>query len=264
MVKVSKAIIPSIFTVLNMFFGFYAVISAAKGNFQLAVWLIFAAAVMDALDGKIARWANASSEFGVEYDSLADVISFCFAPSYFIYASYFNNWGIVGIFISFAPLLFGSLRLARFNIQLEGFDKSHFTGLPSPAAAVAISSYWLFEKEFFGGQPHFKIYMFVVLAVSFLMISNIRYEIFPRLKFDGTKTQFFKVIGVYLGIFVLFLFPSKSLFLLSALYVMVGIGSVLYRNFLIIMKKDAPKKQKANHKSRKRGNSNESNSKNNP
>lgn len=228
--KMNRAIIPSFFTIINMFFGFYSVIAASRGNFSLAVWLIFVAAVMDALDGKIARLTNASSEFGVEYDSLADVVSFGFAPSYLIYVTYFKEWGNLGMFVSFAPLLFGSLRLARFNVQLEGFEKTHFTGLPIPAAAVTISSFLLFENDVLGGVKHFKIFLFIVIATSLLMISNIRYELFPRMKLDGTKKQFFRVMFVYLGVLSLFWQPSRFLFILAVIYVFSGLAGAFRRN----------------------------------
>lgn len=254
MVKVSRSIIPSFFTIINMFFGFYSVIVASQGKYELAVWLIFIAAIMDALDGKVARFAKASSEFGVEYDSLADVVSFGFAPSYLIYVTYFHQWGNIGLFVSFAPLLFGSLRLARFNIQLEGFDKTHFIGLPIPAAAVTISSYLLFEKKLLGGIPHFKFYLFVVLLTSFLMISNIRYETFPKLKFDGTKIQFFRIMFIYIGLFLLFLFPTKALFLLSATYITLGMLGAARRNVSILQKKESKKRNNTQHNKKNRRN----------
>jgi CDP-diacylglycerol--serine O-phosphatidyltransferase len=235
-----------------MFFGFYSVISTSRGDLHLAVWLIFAAAIMDTLDGKIARWANASSDFGVEYDSLADVVSFGFAPSYLVYTSYFHNWGNVGMFVSFAPLLFGSIRLARFNVQLEGFDKTHFVGLPIPAAALTISSFLFFEKNFLKAGNHPKLFLFVVLSASLLMISNIRYEVFPKLKYDGTRSQFLKVTAIYAGILSLFIYPTKVLFILCALYVLSGIANAIKRNIAYLSKNNRTQK-KYSHKKKNRG-----------
>ena len=128
MVKVSRSIVPSFFTVGNMFCGLYSVIAAYGGKLTLATWMILFGAFLDAMDGKIARFTGSASRFGVEYDSLADVITFGFAPSFLVYSVYAAKLGVVGILLSFLPLLFGSIRLARFNIQLKGFDKEYFIG----------------------------------------------------------------------------------------------------------------------------------------
>ena len=109
----------------------------------------FAAAFLDAMDGKVARFTKSSSKFGVEYDSLADVISFGFAPSFLIFSVYLKDMKMVGILISFLPLLFGSIRLARFNTQLKGFSKDYFKGLPIPIAALTLTSFIIFSFHFY-------------------------------------------------------------------------------------------------------------------
>ncbi|TFH03028.1 MAG: CDP-diacylglycerol--serine O-phosphatidyltransferase [Calditrichales bacterium] len=178
--KVSRSIVPSFFTVGNMFCGFYSVIAAFNGKIAMAAWMIFAGAFLDAMDGKVARFTNSSSQFGVEYDSLADVITFGFAPSVLIYMIFMANLDLVGILFSFLPLLFGSIRLARFNTQLKGFDKSHFSGLPIPIAALTISSFIIFMQYLYQQPDKFpKITFIIILIVSVLMVSTIRFETMP-------------------------------------------------------------------------------------
>lgn len=135
--KITRAVVPSLFTVLNMFCGFMSVIHASKGDMIPASWFIILAAGFDALDGVMARITKSSSAFGVEIDSLSDVVSFGVAPAFLVYKfSLFQLEG-VGIFVSSLLMIFAGLRLARFNVQLVGFDKDHFVGLrfrhaPSP------------------------------------------------------------------------------------------------------------------------------------
>jgi CDP-diacylglycerol--serine O-phosphatidyltransferase len=116
-----------------MFCGFLSILSASEGNINYAAWLIFIAAIFDALDGMVARLTNSSSELGVELDSLSDIVSFGAAPSFLLYKTYFYSMDVWGILISAAPLIAGGFRLARFNIQLVGFSKSFFLGLPIPS-----------------------------------------------------------------------------------------------------------------------------------
>ena len=124
---------------MNMFCGFLSIITASNGNYTYAAWLIFVAALFDALDGMVARLTNSSSELGVELDSLSDIVSFGAAPSFLLYSTYFKQFDAVGIVLSSLILIVGGFRLARFNIQLVGFEKSFFLGLPIPSAALTIA-----------------------------------------------------------------------------------------------------------------------------
>ena len=230
MVKVSRSIVPSFFTVGNMFCGLYSVIAAFGGKLTLAAWMIFFGAFLDAMDGKIARFTGSSSRFGVEYDSLADVISFGFAPSMLIYVSYANNLGLAGILISFMPLLFGSIRLARFNIQLKGFDKEYFTGLPIPIAALSLSSFIIFSQYFFYVPVKFpKVLIVIIFLVSILMVSTMRYEKLPNINFKGTHKDKIRVIIFLVGVILLIIYPQEGLFPLIMLYILSGIFAWLLR-----------------------------------
>lgn len=229
MIKVSRSIVPNFFTVGNMFCGFLAVvIIILNRDLVMASWMIVLAAFLDAMDGKIARFTHTSSKFGVEYDSLADVVSFGLAPSILIYTFYFSTWKTVGIFISFFPLLFSSIRLARFNVQLTGFEKSKFSGLPSPAAAICLVSYIIFINEFFPGEVFPKLLLVLTFVVSVLMVSTIQYSIMPNLTFRGDTKQKIIFILMILAICTLIVFPQALFFPYIVLYILSGLVRYLF------------------------------------
>ena len=223
MVKVSRSIVPSFFTVGNMFCGFFSVISAFNNHFILAAWMIFAGAFLDAMDGKVARFTKSSSRFGVEYDSLADVITFGLAPSILLYTTFMHEMKLVGILLSFLPLLFGSIRLARFNSRIEGFDKEFFLGLPIPISALTLSSFVIFSEYIFGDPDKFpKILIVLIFVVSILMVSTIRYETMPTLNFKGSSRDKLKVILILIAAILLIIFPQIVLFPFMVLYILSG------------------------------------------
>lgn len=230
MIKVPRTIVPSFFTIANMFFGFMAVIYAFNSvDFVRSSWLIILAAFMDSMDGRVARFTGSSSKFGVEYDSLADVVSFGLAPSILIYLYYFKHWGTIGLFISFFPLLFASIRLARFNVELEGFEKKAFNGLPSPASAITIASYFIFVGAYFPDRIFPKYLLVLTITVSVLMVSTIRYEVVSKFTFKGTTGQKVWFVIVILVVILLIINPQLFLLPLALLYVLSGIVRFLVR-----------------------------------
>src|SRR5438876_3980481 len=145
--KITRAVVPSLFTVLNIFCGFSSIVHTSSGDVVLAVWFVLLAGIFDVFDGVMARITKSSSDFGVEFDSLSDVVSFGAAPAFLVYKiQLFDREGF-GILISSLPLVFGALRLARFNSQLVGYDKEYFKGLPIPASAIIICSFILAYYE---------------------------------------------------------------------------------------------------------------------
>jgi CDP-diacylglycerol--serine O-phosphatidyltransferase len=222
--KVSRSIVPSFFTVGNMFCGFYSIIAAFNGRITLAAWMIFAGAFLDAMDGKVARFTKSSSRFGVEYDSFADIITFGLAPSILVYTIFMQDMKFVGILLSFLPLLFGGIRLARFNIQLKGFDKKYFSGLPIPVAALTISSFIIFSEYLYGVAAKFpKLMIILVFVVSMLMVSTIRYETMPLLNFRGSVKEKIKVVLIILAAILLLILPQIVLFPFMILYILSGV-----------------------------------------
>ncbi len=232
MVKVSRSIVPSFFTIGNMFCGFLSIIYAFESNYTLAAWLIFASAFLDTMDGKVARFTKSASQFGVEYDSLADVVSFGFAPSALMYELYFKSMGMIGVMVSFLPLLFGSIRLARFNAQLKGFDKSYFSGLPIPAAALTLASFVIFQIHYFG-TPHAepRIMLALIFVVSVLMVSTLRYETMPNLSLKGSMLDKLKIFCLLVGAIMLVIYPRQILFPLMSIYVLSGLFGWIIKLF---------------------------------
>lgn len=167
--------LPSIFTVLNMFSGLMAVLQIIQGHYITAVLLIIIAMVFDSLDGFVARLTHQASDFGIEFDSLADLISFCLVPSLLINELYVAELGIWGGLISFMPLLFGAVRLARFNLTATTDKKSYFIGMPVPANALTIGSYVWFNYKVFGNYGDAKLILPLSVVLAFLMVSRVRF-----------------------------------------------------------------------------------------
>ncbi len=221
--KYDRRIVPSIFTMLNLFFGFFAIINAVQGKFVTASWLILIAAVWDAMDGKIARLTNTFSEFGGQFDSITDVVSFGLAPAFLVYQVFLYKLGPVGLIISFFPLLFGAIRLARFNVNVEGCDeKENFTGLPIPAMAATLAAYVIFNYDLWEGLRYAHALIPLVLFLSFLMVSNVEYEALPKFTFkSGTRNSVLLsllIIGLSTAVFL----REKAMFPLVIGFVFYG------------------------------------------
>ena len=214
---------------MNLFSGFFAIVKAAHGDYSAAAWLIVLAGIFDALDGAMARLTNSSSEFGVELDSLADVVSFGAAPSFILYQAFFQYWDTPGVVLASLPALCGALRLARFNVQLVGFDKDYFMGLPIPSAALVLISYLVFfhipggDASFIPAGAKPALLASITVVVSLLMVSTIRYDTLPKLNMSGLKKAPAKSIGVLVGIVVIIVTRGKAIFPLMALYLLFGI-----------------------------------------
>lgn len=234
--KITRAIVPSLFTVLNMFCGYLSVIQSNEGNFINASLLILASAFFDTIDGLMARLTKSSSEFGIQIDSLADIISFGIAPAFLSYKLYFYSFENYGLMISSLLLIMAGIRLARFNVQLVGFEKSYFTGLPSPASAITIVAFVLnFYDQKNGLNPIAANYFpHVVLLVSFLMISLIRYETIPKFSKKGFKEKPFLFVSLFFSLFILFISKGKAFFYLLITFIFIGILKAAIR----VVKKD--------------------------
>lgn len=226
--KYSRNIVPSIFTMLNLFFGFFAIVNALQGKFVTASWLIVAAAIWDGLDGKIARFTHTFSEFGIQFDSITDVVSFGVAPSILIYNVFLYKLGAIGVILSFLPLLFGAIRLARFNVTLDGFDKENFTGLPIPAMAVTLASYVIFNYDLWEGLKFALLLIPLVLFLCYLMVSHVEYEMMPRFTFRGNKHNSIILVLLLLALAVGVAFREKATFPLA-------FGFILYYFFRSVM-----------------------------
>jgi CDP-diacylglycerol--serine O-phosphatidyltransferase len=235
--KVTRSIIPALFTVGNLFLGFYSVICSFNERISLACWFIIFAAILDTADGKVARLTKSSSRFGVEYDSLADVVSFGLAPSILMYTLLSQNPSLMIILICFLPLLGGSIRLARFNIQLTGFDKEYFVGLPIPMAAITLTSFILFSIHFYQ-EPlrHYTLLLLLIIGVSLLMVSTIRYEILPGPISQNRLRQILQIAISVLLLIAFILFPQQLLFPFTIAYILSGIIRWIFHLILSLSK----------------------------
>ncbi len=215
-------LLPNLFTTGALFAGFYAITSAMGGRFETAVVALFVAMILDGLDGRVARLTNTQSEFGAQYDSLSDMISFGAAPALVMYLWAFSTMGRLGLFASFVHMAGGALRLARFNTQLTSADKRYFQGLPSPAAAAIVAGFIWICLEYGYDAEIFK-YVAIVLTIStgLLMVSNFRYSSFKEIDLKG-KVPFFVAITVMLGIAFVMAQPQAMLFLLFLAYAISG------------------------------------------
>lgn len=214
-------LLPNLFTTAALFAGFYAIISGMKGNFEAAGMAIIAAQLMDGFDGRIARLTNTTSAFGVQYDSLSDMVSFGLAPSLVIF-----SWGLepLGKFGWAAAFLFAAcaaLRLARFNTQAETVDKRYFVGLASPpAAAILATTVWLWHDS----VPPYEVSVLIAIItviVGLLMVSNIRYTSFKGFNLRG-RVPFVVMLAALLVFVVIVMNPPTVLLLMACLYCLSG------------------------------------------
>lgn len=222
--KITRAVVPSLFTVLNIFCGFLAIISIAKSSYINAAWFIIAAALFDVLDGLMARLTKSYSDFGVELDSLADVISFGAAPSFLVYAMYLHTLDGLGMLISSMPMIFGAMRLARFNAQLVGYDKDYFKGLPIPSQAIALSA---FVINYYGDSMSFKVFQEytlvpLVVVLSFLMVSRFKYDTMPKFSKRAIAQHPWRFTWFIVGATAIILTQGKALFPVFMMYIFTG------------------------------------------
>lgn len=215
-------LLPNLFTSMNLFCGFYAVVAAIDGKFIAAAVAIIIAGVFDNLDGKIARATHTTSKFGVEYDSLADLISFGLAPGLMIYLWALKPLGRIGWLAAFLFMACGALRLARFNTQVSSASSDYFTGLPIPAAAgMNAATVLIYHKLSLSAQSNPILILILLYALSFLMVSTIKYNSFKKPEFF--RTMKFNVLVACVLIFIFIAAqPSIALFLFGFVYVGSG------------------------------------------
>jgi CDP-diacylglycerol--serine O-phosphatidyltransferase len=219
-------ILPNLFTASSIFVGVISIVEASKGNFVPASWLILLALVFDGLDGRVARMTNTTSQFGVEFDSLADIISFGIAPAMLLYFFIGNEFGRFGILVSALYVIFGAIRLARFNISTAKTDPNVFIGLPIPTAAIFVSMWiLLFHKYTLGDYA--VVLLFLTLGIAVLMVSNFRYPSFKKVSLD--KPMVFKtMIMLMLTASLLYLFSAEGFAIVILGYTLYGPLRALY------------------------------------
>jgi CDP-diacylglycerol--serine O-phosphatidyltransferase len=235
--RFTPSIIPNLFTAMNMFCGFLSIINTSQQRYFYAAWLIIIAAMFDMLDGLVARLTNSSSELGVELDSLSDVVSFGTAPALLIYSTHLIQYDVWGVLISSLLLIAGGFRLARFNVQLVGFDKKFFKGLPIPTAAIALTSFILtFYKEGVGFSELYAQFIIpLVILLSLLMVSKIKYDTLPAISVSSFKEKPLTAIFLALALIAMLITKGKALFYIFVIILLFGILRHVY--YLLSRKK---------------------------
>lgn len=225
-------LLPNGFTLGNLFFGIFAIVSAARGEFMWAGWCVVLGGIMDALDGQVARMTRTGSRFGIELDSLVDAVSFGVAPAMIMYFAVLNRDGWAWIF-AFIFVSCVVMRLARFNVEQGGRAKTHFHGLPSPAAGMTLATYYwfsqtrLYTETIVGDWPWHTVLPAVMLGLSLLMISHVLYPAVPRLGFRNLRSTIGTV--VLLGIVgIVLLHPYRFAFPALVLYVAFGLAQTIF------------------------------------
>ena len=224
-------LLPNLFTTGAMFAGYYAIVASIGGRYAEAAVAVFVAAVLDGMDGRVARLTGTQTEFGVQYDSLSDLVSFGLAPSLVMYnwslvalKDYGPLWGKIGWAAAFIYAACGALRLARFNTQVGVIDKQYFQGLASPAAAaVCMSFVWSMEKFGISGASLCFITAGLAVVVGLLMVSRFRYYSFKSLPMgERERVPFLWVLAGVLVLVPVVIDPPRVLFVVFVLYLLSG------------------------------------------
>lgn len=204
-------LLPNLFTTGALFSGFYAIVAGMDGNFESAAIAIFISMILDGLDGRVARMTNTQSDFGAEYDSLADMVSFGVAPALVTFSWALQDLGKVGWVAAFVYVAGAALRLARFNTQIDTADKNYFTGLASPAAAAIVAgTVWAFSETGAAGQDVAWVMAILVPLAGVLMVSNFQYHSFKGLDLKG-KVPFVAMLAIVMIFVVVSIDPAKVL-----------------------------------------------------
>ena len=215
-------LLPNLFTISAMFAGFYAIVASIKGRYEMAAIAIFVALIMDGLDGRVARLLHAQSEFGVQLDSLSDMVSFGITPALVMYTWSLNMLGKLGWLTAFIYAACTALRLARFNAQVKKVDKLYFQGLPTPSAAALVASIVLLCNAYhISGKEIVFPLLITALLLGLLKVSTIRYRSFK----DGNlcnRVPFTVILAVVLILALVSFDPPDTLLFLCFVYVISG------------------------------------------
>ncbi|RNF84333.1 CDP-diacylglycerol--serine O-phosphatidyltransferase [Montanilutibacter psychrotolerans] len=240
-------LLPNLFTTGGLFAGYYAIIAATQGRFDDACIAVFVAAILDGLDGRVARLTNTQSEFGVQYDSLADLVSFGLAPSLVMY-----HWALAGMKLdgatpgkigwvaAFLYAACAALRLARFNSQVGQVDKRWFVGLASPAAAGLVASFvWTCEELGYNGEQLRYAALAVTVAAALLMVSRFRYYSFKGAGPRHDRVPFLAIVVVLAALIAVAIWPPGVLLAICGGYALCGPGYWAWRRVRRLPPEDA-------------------------
>ncbi len=221
MKKINLAfLLPNFFTALSAFLGVMSIIASSQGKFEKAFIYILFSLVADGLDGRLARLTNTTSRFGVEFDSLADIVAFGVAPAMMLFFAIGENYGRFGALTSGLFVVLGAIRLARFNVTTGELDPRYFIGLPIPTAAVVLGSWIMLDIKY---QGHLDIIILLgALFLAFLMVSNFRYPSFKKINLNKNVAIKILVSIIIIASFI-YLFPVEGIAIILSIYSFYGV-----------------------------------------
>lgn len=221
-------LLPNLLTTANLFCGFFSITKTLSGDYVFAAWIVVLAGFFDFADGRVARLTKTQSDFGVEYDSLSDLTTFCMAPALLAYTWSLSGFRKIGLAAAFLFFACGALRLARFNVQVNTVEKDGFQGLPSPAAAGTVVSYVIFCNHVWGPETQWPVFLLgMVVMLGLLMVSNVKYRSFKRL---NRRASFFFLVCTVAIAFVVLIEPEVTLFVLGVVFVSVGVVEWVWKS----------------------------------
>ena len=221
MKKINLAyLLPNFFTALSAFLGVMSIIAASQGKFEKAFIYIVFSLIADGLDGRVARLTNTTSKFGVEFDSLADLVAFGVAPAMMLFFAAGENYGRFGALVSGLFVVFGAIRLARFNVTTGELDPRYFIGLPIPTAAVVLGSWIMLDIKYNG---HLNILILLgALFLAFLMVSNFRYPSFKKINLNKSVAIKALILIIVAASFI-YLYPIEGISIVLTVYTFYGL-----------------------------------------
>ncbi len=225
-------LLPNFFTALSAFLGVISIIASLKGEIEKATYIIFLSVLLDGVDGRLARLTKTTSKFGLEFDSLADIVAFGVAPAILFYQAIGYELGKFGVLVTALYVVFGAIRLARFNVMIPSTEPSVFVGVPIPSAAVFVASWVLLFQKYHLYELKGVIAL-MVFGVSFLMVSNIRYPSFKKLPLKRSHLLKMLVIMVVF-MALLYLYPAEVLTFSVTGFIVAGVVRAIY--FLLTRK----------------------------
>jgi CDP-diacylglycerol--serine O-phosphatidyltransferase len=221
-------ILPNSLTLCGMFFGFFSIVSSIKGNYVSAAWAIMISDVFDGLDGWVARLTHSNTKFGIELDSLSDLVAFGVAPSVLVYNWAIEPFGRIGFAAAFLFAACGALRLARYNIQMGSTESKAFTGMPIPGAATVIATLVVFYHNVWEASPQKNIFVLLLtICLAFLMVSTLKFHGLKEIDFGKRKPFWILVVIVFVFVLVV-VHPAAALFVFAMVYLAGGILENIY------------------------------------
>lgn len=221
--------LPNLFTSMNLLLGYLSILATVEGRYERAAWAILLSSIFDMLDGRVARLTNTTSRFGVEYDSLCDLVSFGVAPSILIYFAALKPFGRIGVVAAVVFALCGALRLARFNVMAEVLPKSYFQGLPIPIASLTLVTATFFAREVGIAIDHSVFFLALTACLGLLMVSTFKFPSFKDVHMRHRR-PFTPIAFSFAALFALISWFEIAAFLLFITYILVSLTFDLVRS----------------------------------